>query len=266
MKRLHNAEITKATMTDPKVRALVVSHWSSAAISLFVRAGDGRNTTRQLQKQGHLLAAGRSRAYSHNLAQIKAGIFKLFFFQVVYFKAYTPQWQLLGQTSSIWLRSILVLCWNSARLLSTAGIPPSSTRLHLKAILFNSLIYHKNRAAVYTSRGQTKARVPSAFGGGLLRSAPTQHTPHCRGDWHSSRAHSESKDEPRLKRICVYMTALFPLSLSSTQTLYLSRALIYRKFEMYAFSFSSAALQWQRSVLLLRAGVRGRLSACCNSN
>lgn len=79
MKRLHNAEITKATMTDPKVRALVVSHWSSAAISLFVRAGDGRYAAQQLQEQGHLLAAGRSHPYSHNLAQIKAGIFKLFF-------------------------------------------------------------------------------------------------------------------------------------------------------------------------------------------
>lgn len=95
----------------------------------------------------------------------------------MYFKACTPQWQLLGQTSLIRLRSILVLCWNPAHLLSTAGIPPSSTRLHLKAILFNSLIYHKNCAAVYTSRGQTKARVPSAFGGGLLGSAPPS-TPH----------------------------------------------------------------------------------------
>lgn len=157
----------------------------------------------------------------------------------MYFKACTPQWQLLGQTSLIRLRSILVLCWNSAHLLSTAGIPPSSTRLHLKAILFNSLIYHKNCAAVYTNRGQTKARVPSAFGGGLLGSAPPS-TPHIAEETDAAPEHAvKAKMSQGLNASVFIWQHFFPLSLSSTQILYLSRALIYRKFEMCVFSFSS---------------------------
>lgn len=88
-------------MTDPKVKALVVSCRSLAAILVFVRLGRA-DTQRDKRRNNYTCyEPDDSDTYSHNLAQIKAQIFKIFFFRLCIFKAYTSLRQILGQTSSI---------------------------------------------------------------------------------------------------------------------------------------------------------------------
>lgn len=73
-------------MTDPKVKTLVVSCRSLAAILVFVRLGRADTQCDKRRNNYTCYKPDESDTYSHNLAQIKAQIFKIFFSGCVFLK------------------------------------------------------------------------------------------------------------------------------------------------------------------------------------